>query len=561
MNNLQLEQSVDIQRNVEVLMRDGIILRADIYKPTFSNKYPGILVRTPYGKSGHNPERFAQAGFVVMVQDSRGRYSSEGQWIPFTEKDTGDAEDGYDTVEWLASQPYCNGNIGTMGSSYNGWMQWETARLQPPHLKAMCASSIPLELSEIDWPGGFKPARRIFWWLASMAPNIRRRNNLPPPHTTEDARRLWHSQYGERWLWFLPWADIPQYLPHGLAEYVDAWLKRPSEAIWGFQDIHQNVEVPNLDFSGWYDHCSGTTAHLGLMQQNAATKVARTGSRLMLGPWNHAEIGKRKIGGIDFGEEAFIDTDAVKIRWFEHWLKGKDNGIQFEPAVKYFVMGTGKWRTSTTWPPTNKKEITLFLTHCFGSGKLSLTKPVTSGSDSYNYDPKDPAPTLWSRSLFTEPSDRRKLEHRSDILYYRTEPLSQDLEIVGYPQVTLYVSSTAKDTDFFVHLVDENPTGIALDVSYGMIRMRHRNGLDRSDLLIPGDIVQVKLSLGPTACRFIAGHSIRLEITSSNFPNHDRNHNTGMDDMMDTILIKAHQTVHHSPSMHSAVHLPLIDPK
>jgi putative CocE/NonD family hydrolase len=192
-----------------------------------------------------------------------------------------------------------------------------------------------------------------------------------------------------------------------------------------------------------------------------------------------------------------------------------------------------------------------------GSGSLDGTPSEQSGSDEYDYDPRDPVPTIWSPMLMTEPSDRRRLEHRPDILYYRSPPLTEDVEVVGHPEVVLYAASSAPDTDFFAHLVDEDPDGIALEVCYWMVRARHRNGLDREELLTPGEAVELKIKLGPTACRFVKGHRIRLEITSSNFPNHDRNHNTGGDDLAETTLVVARQTIHHSPEHPSRLELPV----
>jgi hypothetical protein len=220
-------------------------------------------------------------------------------------------------------------------------------------------------------------------------------------------------------------------------------------------------------------------------------------------------------------------------------------------------MGAREWRSAETWPPDLSDTKVYYLSSDEGPGTLGDAPPDRGGYYEYDYDPRDPVPTLWSRMLMTEPSDRRKLEHRPDILRYRTPPLTEDVETVGHAEVVLYVASSAPDTDFFAHLVDENPDGIALEVSYGMVRARHRNGFARSELLTPGEPVEVRLRLGPTACRFVAGHRIRLEITSSNFPNHDRNHNTGGDDLAETTLATAHQTVHHSPEMPSRLELPL----
>lgn len=543
---------VIVENDVPVPMRDGVMLRANVFRPDAPGRFPGLLIRTPYGKAASGYERYVRAGYVVVAQDSRGRYASDGEYVIFTVENTGDAEDGYDSVEWLAQQPYCNGVVGTMGASYNAWMQWMLARLRPPHLKAMCAYSIPMELTEVDWCGAFRPGRRVRWWLTTIAPDLRRRHGLPPPHTKEEANKIWEDIEQGRWLHFLPWLDLPRYLPPGLAEYAEDWLRHPNRKAWEFAEVHKEVEVPNLDFSGWYDHCNGTMGHLAGMQKNARTEVARAQTKLIIGPWNHGGIGQRKLADIDFGPQAQFDIHDLIIRWFDHWLKGIDNGIDRQPPVRYFVVGSAQWKTADTWPPEGMSETAYYLggkgdaDRADGSGSLVLEAPAEEGYDAYTYDPKDPCPTLWPRTLFTHPSDRRRLEHRRDILYYRTAPLEEEVEIVGYPEVVLYASSSAPDTDFFARLVDEDPDGPALDVCYGMVRARHRNLLDEEELLTPGEVTELRIKLGATACRFPKGHRIRLEITSSDFPNHDRNHNTGRNDLADTQLVPAEQRVFHS---------------
>ncbi|MCZ6675823.1 MAG: CocE/NonD family hydrolase [Candidatus Poribacteria bacterium] len=552
-----------VETDVPIPMRDGVVLRGNIFRPEAGGRFPGLLLRTPYGKPTDGYERYVRAGYAVVTQDSRGRYASDGDYVPFTVPHTGDAEDGYDSVEWLAQQPYCNGRVGTLGGSYNAWMQWQLARLRPPHLVAMCAYTIPLELTEVDWPGGFKPGRRVKWWMTTIAPDLRRRQELPGPHTPAEARKIWDDIEQGRWLGFMPWLDLPRYLPKGLAEYAEDWLRHPNRKPWKFQDIHSEVEVPNLDFTGWYDHCNGTVAHLARMQKNARTSVARTQTKLVVGPWNHPGLGQRKIGEIDFGSQAELDLHAEIIRWFDHWLKGQDNGLDREKAVRYFVMGAGEWKAADTWPPAGLAESVYYLSgngnaeQVSGSGLLTPEQSEGAPSNQYTYDPNDPVPTLWTRDLFTVPPDRRLLEYRQDILHYRTPPLSEEVEVVGSPEVVLYASSSAPDTDFFARLVDESPQGPALEVCYGLVRARHRHSLDCEDLLVPHENTEFRIRLGPTAIRFLKGHRIRLEITSSDFPNHDRNHNTGRNDLIDTELVPARQQVFHSADYPSRLLLPI----
>ncbi len=552
-----------VERDVAVPMRDGVVLRAHVFRPEAEGRFPGILLRTPYGKPADGFERYVRAGYVVVTQDSRGRYASDGEYVPFTVEETGDAEDGYDSVEWLAAQPFCDGRVGTLGASYNAWMQWQLARLRPPHLRAMCAYTIPLELTEVDYPGGFRPGRRIKWWMTSMAPDLRRREGLPPPHTPEEARQIWDEVEHGRWLGLLPWVDVVRHLPERLAHYVEDWLGEPARQPWHFDEVHQEVEVPNLDFSGWYDHCNGTMAHLGLMQRNGRTELAREQTKLIIGPWNHPGLGQRRIGAIDFGPAAHLDLTDLIIRFFDRWVKGIENEVDAEPPVRYFTMGTGEWKQAETWPPEGLQEAVYYLHSggqaqgAAGDGRLDEMEPGDEREDCYRYDPQDPVPTLWTRDLFTVPADRRQLDHRCDILCYRSEPLVQEVEVVGYPSFVLFAASSASDTDFFARLVDEDPAGQALEICYGMVRARHRNGLERENLIEPGAVIEYRISLGATAICFQAGHRIRLEVTSSDFPNHDRNHNTGRNDLADAKFIVAEQQVHHSASHASRLLLPI----
>jgi len=466
-------------------------------------------------------------------------------------------------VEWLARQPWCNGRVGTTGTSYCAWMQWTLARLRPPHLLAMSAVSIPTTLADVDWWGAFRPGRRIKWWLGTIAPDLRKRAGMSPPHTPAEARQIWDELEHGRWLGLLPWSEVVNHLPPPLADHVASWLADPGRKPWRFAEAHRDITVPNLDVSGWYDHCC-SIAHLPDMQRNGASEIARRQTKLVLGPYAHNTLGKRVCNDVDFGAQAQLDLDGLKIRWFDHWLKELDNGVDREPPVRYFVMGTGRWASSSTWPPPGGGESTFFLTSdggangAEGDGKLL---PVMSGrsaeSDQYTYNPHDPVPTLWSRALFAGASDRRALDHRRDILVYRSEPLGDAVEIAGAAQVVLHASSSAPDTDFFARLIDEHPDGQAIEVAYGMVRARYRDGVDQEKLLSPGEPARFLIRLTDTAVCFRPGHRIRVDVTSSDFPNFDRNHNTGGNDLFEVEMVSANQTVLHSPDHPSRLILPI----
>jgi len=555
--------NIIVERDVEAPMRDGTILRADVYRPDAPGPFPVLVMRTPYNKAGANVNALVRAGYIVVVQDIRGRYASDGEFESFLRPDNHEAEDGYDTVEWAARLPGSTGKVGTFGGSYCAWLQWKLAALRPPSLVAMFAYSIPARYTDLEGPGSIRPGRRLYWWACSMAPDMRRRAGRPGSYTPEEAREEWKRDRG-KWLWFLPWVDLPAYVLEDAAEDFREWLRHPHTDPWQLDKLYSEIEVPNLHITGWYDHCNPCLDHFTGMVAHGRTELARKGQKVIIGPWNHGGgFGKRKIGEVDFGPQAQMDLNAVMVRWFDYWLKGVPNGVDREPAVKLFVMGENRWKSYDRWPPSSR-DLTLFLTSNgeantpFGDGRLVKEVPPDQKQDRYVYDPRDPVMSLYGERMFTMPADQRALAHRRDILVYQTEPLKEDLEVTGYPKVVLYASSSAPDTDFFARLIDVHPDGRALDICMGVVRARYRESLERPTLLEPGKVTEFTIRLGPTSNRFKAGHRIRLDITSSDFPNYDRNHNTGLDDNADPRLAVAHQTVYHGGRYPSRLHLPWI---
>jgi len=551
------------QENVPVPMRDGTILRANVYRPDARGRFPVLVMRTPYGK-GRSRDELVQAGYIVVTQDVRGRYQSDGEFRSLANPNNFEAEDGYDTVEWAARLPGSNGIVGTYGASYNAWVQWKLAALRPPSLRAMFAYSIPVRMTQLEGPGTIRPGRRLHWWICTLGPDLRKRAGGPEPHTPQEAREAWLQVDREKWLWFLPWLELPDYLFGRNAHEFKGWLRNPSFDPWQFDKLHPEIEVPNFHISGWYDHCNGCLDHFTGMVRNGRTSLARENQKLIIGPWGHSTLGQQKVGEIDFGAAARLNIPALMVRWFDYWLKGIDNGIADEPPVKYFVMGANYWRCSDTWPPAPKGTLSLYLTsggHANtprGDGKLLRTAPKNQSRDEYTYDPRDPVMTLYGHPLFTIPADQRPLASRRDILVYQTAPLKKDVEIAGYPEVVLYASSSAPDTDFFARLIDVAPDGTGIDICMGMVRARYRHSLDKPSLLKPNKVTEFVIKLGPTANRFKVGHRIRLDITSSDFPNYDRNHNTGLDDNADATLAVARQRVFHGGKYPSRLVLPLI---
>jgi putative CocE/NonD family hydrolase len=554
------ELGVIIERNVPVPMRDGTILRADVHRPDRGGPYPVLVQRTPYGKDG-SFDRFVKAGYIVVSQDTRGRYKSEGKFESNWRLETHDAEDGYDTVEWAAWLPGSNGKVGTFGTSYPAFMQWRLAYLQPPSLVAMSACSIPAQMWHVEGPGTVRPAFRLEWLLA-MAFDMRRHENIPGIHTRWEELRLWQEEQ-EKWLYWLPWSDLPQDFFGYETDILKAWLKNPHVEPWRLDEGCREILVPNLDIVGWYDHCNGDMLLFRTMIKEAKTEVARKGSRIIIGPWSHSLGRSYPVGGIDFGLDATVDIISARVRWFDYWLKGKQNGVDKDAPVRIFVMGDNQWRSEQHWPLQRSKERVLYITsdgHAnspSGDGSLIVEKAKSPCIDNYVYNSRNPVPTPYGAKR-TIPSDQRSLGSRQDILVYQTAPLNERIEVTGNPVVQLYAASSALDTDWFVRLIDVYPNGLALDISHGFVRARYRNGLDKPGLIEPGKVYKYTIRMRPTSNAFLPGHRIRLDITSSDFPQYDRNHNTAADQNADATLLTANQIIYHGGDQATRIILPWV---
>lgn len=561
-NNTSPPIKVIRELDVPVPMRDGVVLRANVFRPDRGGPYPVLVMRTPYQKPSGGMDRYVKAGYIVVTQDARGRFASDGKWESFLRFETHDAEDGYDTVEWAAKLAGANGNVGTFGASYNAFLQWRLAALRPPSLKAMAAFSIPARYTDLEGPGTIRPGRRLHWWVTSMSPDMRRRAGREGTQTKAAARKIWDAGESDKWLNFLPWLELPRSACEDETEAVQYWLKHPHTDPWKLQEGVPQIEVPNLNVIGWCDHCNGNMMLDKAIMSRAATPKAREGSRTIVGPWAHSK--RRKYGNIDFGPNAQLDAVGLEIRWFDYWLKGKRNGIEATSPWRIFVMGENQWRDEAEWPLKRAKEKVLYITSDgsantpAGDGKLMDQKPEASGTDQFTYDPNHPVPSLHGPALQVCPTDQSPLAKRKDILVYQSAPLKERVEVTGNPTVELYAASTAPDTDFFVRLIDVAPDGLARDVALGMVRARYREGLDHPRLIEPGQVVKYSIRMDPTSNAFLPGHRIRLDITSSDFPNYDRNHNTAADQNADTKLEVAKQTVHHGGVQATRILLPWI---
>ncbi|GEM_PF-75041 len=550
------------ERNVAVPMRDGVVLRANVFRPDRGGPYPVLVVRTPYGKANGGMDRYVKAGYIVVAQDARGRYASDGKWESFLRFKTHDGEDGFDTVEWAAKLPDSSGKVGTFGASYNAFLQWRLAALRPPSLVAMAAYSIPARYNDLEGPGTIRPGRRLHWWVTSMSPNMRLKAGRNGVNTKTAMRKLWTGGESEKWLNHLPWLKLPQNACEDETEAVRYWLKNPHTDPWKLHEDVKHIEVPNLNLVGWHDHCNGNLLLDRTIMSEAATATARNGSRTVIGPWAHSR--RRRYQNIDFGPDAQLANVDLEIRWFDYWLKGKQNGINKTSPWRLFVMGDNRWRNEREWPLKRTQQKSLYFTSTKGAntpagdGRLEWQKPTALGTDLYTYDPKNPVPSLHGPGLQTSTTDQRPLANRQDVLVYQSEPLTERLEVTGNATVELFAASSAPDTDFFARLIDVAPDGMARDVSLGMVRARYRDGLEQPALIEPGDVVKYTITMNPTSNAFLPGHRIRLDVTSSDFPNYDRNHNTPADQNSDGELRTAKQTVYHGGIQATRIILPWI---
>ena len=539
-----------------VPMRDGVTLSADVYLPPASGldgeRYPVVLMRTPYVKAQQRTMEtaryFAGQGFAYVTMDVRGRGDSEGVFTPYVN----DGRDGYDAIEWLAAQPWSDGNVGTIGGSYPGRIQWLAALEQPPHLRAMVVLVTPSD-PFVETPTGLPSPMHICWlhYVSGRVNQLMEAVNWPPvyehlPLVTMD------EAVGRP----LPWwrADVahPQ-----LDEYWEPLR---------YQNKLDRIAVPVLHISGWYDDEQiGTPANFAAMTARAATPDARRSQRLLMGPWGHAVNTVSKLGEVDFGPQSLIDLRAEQARWFNRWLRGARQGADDAPA-RLFIMGENVWRDEQEWPLA-RTQWTRYYLHSdgsansrFGDGSLSPVSPAAEPRDSYRYDPARPVPFITepTSSQIGGPDDYSAVERRDDVLVYVTEPLATDVEVTGPITVELYAASSAPDTDFMAKLVDVHPTGFTQRLCDGMARARFREGMDRPSLIQPGEIYKYTIDCWNTAQVFRAGHRIGLEIASSAFPKYDRNLNTGAPLCQTAEMAVAEQRICHDAEHPSCVVLPII---
>jgi putative CocE/NonD family hydrolase len=544
------------QFNVTVRMRDGVPLSANVFRPDGNGRYPAILLRTPYNKGdaiAASYQSFVNHGYAVIVEDVRGRYKSHGTFEPINQE----INDGDDTLNWIASQPWSDGSVGMYGGSYLGIAQWKAAMTRNPHLKAI----FPYVSGDDDYRdrfyssgGALKLGHRLLW----LADNMRAPGFVPPDFqkyvTALPVRKDDVAATGQTLELWKTAADHPAYDSFWKAGSVREHLK--------------DIAIPVYSVGGWYDNYveSDLDAFAILSKRNPD-------DRIMIGPWPH--VFNTAFAGVSFGKESQVSLRPEQIRWFDRWvksngLKGNEDVATPQHPVRLFVMGIDQWRDEDEWPLARARNVKFYLDSSGhantleGDGQLGAKPGANVTPDSFVYDPRNPVPTKGGAvccdpKIFPwGPMDQRPVEKRRDVLVYSTTALTSDTEVTGKIQVVLYASSSAPDTDFTAKLVDVFPDGEARNLTDGILRARYRESLEKPQPVTPGEVYRMTIDAGVTSNVFRAGHRIRIEISSSNFPRFDRNPNTGAVVADEKQLRTAQQTIYHDRERHSYVLLPVV---
>ncbi|MGA2427130.1 MAG: CocE/NonD family hydrolase [Candidatus Acidiferrum sp.] len=574
----QESYAVITQNGVSMKTRDGVTLHADIYRPRADGKFPVILMRTPYDKSvgwaAAPAYQVASHGYVFIIQDVRGRYTSEGEWYPFRH----DSDDGYDAVEWAAALPFSNGKVGMTGGSYVGATQMLAAIAHPPHLAGICPVVTASNYHD-GWT--YQSGALEQWfdqnWTTQLATNTMWRLIAKDTNALIGAPTLPLTHYSA--------FNYPA-LPAGaeataqLAPYYLDWLAHPDYDAywkqWSIEERFSDIQVPALHIGGWYDiFLTGTLRNYMGIKTHGGTDAARKGQRLLIQIGGHAGFG-RHIGDVDFGDEAIkFPSTAVLLAWYDYLFKGVQNEFGTEGAaagkpVHVFVMGENAYHQEWDWPPPQAKPTRYFLhsgssaNSLRGDGSLSLTPPKKEGADKFTYDPANPVPTIGG-SLCCDaehyepgPRDQRAAENRDDVLVYSTKPLAEDMEATGPVTLELWAKSSVVDTDFTAKLVDVAPNGLALNLTDGILRMRYRDSQEKPEMMNPDQVYKITVDLWATSNVFKKGHILRLEVSSSNFPRFDRNLNTGAEQATSREFVSATNTILHDTEHPSALVLPVM---
>ncbi|MDF1817995.1 MAG: CocE/NonD family hydrolase [Immundisolibacteraceae bacterium] len=572
--------SVIVDKNIAITMRDGVVLKADIYRPADGGCYPVLIQRTPYNKelwlitaATLDPVRAATAGYAVVIQDVRGRWASAGDvFFPYRDE----VPDCEDTLSWAAEQSWSAGVAGNYGLSYMGGTTWMSAATGHDSLRAISPTTAPNSFWRNNfWRGGaLQISTLVIWALRTIGPVALFRAGKELPELgarlaeLADAVDAFDEIINQRPLDKLAAGhkEDDQFIP-----FLYEVLRHPLPDEWTdkilLNDRHNSVEVPALIIAGWYDLLLGADLeHFAGMQKNGGNEVARNNTRIVIGPWSHAMF-MNMVGQVDFGFRSsglFLDMKedltSLNLRWFDRWLKDEANGVDNEPRVKVFVQGINRWRDEEQWPPARCQITPWYL----GNNATFSMFPDESGAgpDSFVYDPEDPCPTCGGTLLMPShytpgPVDQSPILGRRDLLVYTSDVLTEDLELAGPVTAQLYASTSAVDTDWVIKLCDLRPDGSTYNVCDGVIRasfQAHETGQSFS----PGEVVKWNIDLLATAMVFQAGHRLRVIVSSSDFPRYDRNPNTGEQAVSAVKSVSALQRIFHDEQHPSQLLLPVV---
>ncbi|MDZ4730810.1 MAG: CocE/NonD family hydrolase [Xanthomonadales bacterium] len=557
-----------IERDVSVPMRDGVILRANIYRPAATGEFPVLVYRTPYGKDAA-AESYAThidavaRGYAVVLQDVRGRHASDGLFDPYRNE----GKDGYDTIEWAAAQSWSNNVVGTWGLSYPGAVQWLAALESPPHLVAMVPAMTFSSPRNFFYMNGIFDLSWLPWIYMNIAPDARHRLDLPGIRSSEEAADTWSSVAAEYRSW-LPLAGLPHL--RNEAPYYFEWLRHPPEdSWWDWAEVrgrYGRVAAAVLNLSGWYDEAYGpegaVTNFNGL--RKAQKSGEQRGNHLLLGPWTHGVDAtmSTQAGELDFGASAAIDYNDEVLDFFDHYLRGIENRYASDDPVRYFVMGENRWHGTDQWPPAGAEFASLYLGRA-GNGLLRLAEAPESAdapaSSSFTADPDDPV--LDPYAAFG-PHDYGSLAEREDLLIFDSEPLTRKLRVAGAIEAVVYASCDCRDFDLWVRVFDVYPDGRVINLmspGNDVLRASYRQPEAGRQLIEPGRIYALRLQNLLTGNLFAPGHRIRLQVSASFAPHFSRNLQTGESEGTESASQRATISIHHGPEYPSAMRLPIVN--
>ena len=572
-----MHSSIRIDRDVPIEMRDGTVLRADIYRPDDGQKHPAVLFRSyssVYGRPMPLLHDLVQAGYAFVNSDLRGRGASEGEWDP-SKNFTVEGPDGHDTVEWIAAQPWCDSNVGMIGLSHATHFQYMAAIEQPPHLKAIA-----------PWTGGFNEMYvpplaggaisfiTTLIWLPRESADAVNRLESQGQDVTEMRRALaWAVNNPEEVANYLPFKEVPLARLGRIGELLDWRLHPVSQAELERHRQYDKVMVPCFHECGWYDGVAWAEfENFNNLRERGGSQLARDGQHITAGPWPHSMQFQNSLGDLNFGFSADNMGSGIhqhQIAFFDKYMRGRDIEI---PAVRYFVMGINQWRTADSWPLPQTQWQRFYLhskggaNTAAGDGLLSRDEPGSEPPDLFVYDPHRPVPTvggpligaLPGAGVLAGPIEQSHVEKRHDVLCYTTPELEEDVEVTGPLQLHLLAATSTRDTDFTAKLVHVYPDGRAYNLAEGIMRASGRKFISERELVNPGEVYEYVITLGHTSQLFPKGHRFRIDISSSNFPQFDRNMNTGNPIGEDARGIPAMQTVYHQAEYASYVDLPVI---